>query len=490
MACEHLLRGTYPLCMVAQGLMIPSLSEMRAYCTSDHPSGCPLYQQYEATQEKVPLEAAARLIAAREGESARPTIAARMSIGTDERTQRLAFLDFAQDDAGRLHELHPFAERHVAEIVDAFYEHLLKFETPRLILRDEDTVRRLKQKLRDYFLSLTSGEYGAAYFEERLRVGDIHQRINLAPQWYLGTYNLYIRLLLPRLVAEFAQEPERLAGYLTSLSKVMFLDMGLAIDAYIFGGYMNRTLGEQYHEMANRAALALGERDAQDHAKQTLVDMMVHDIRSPVSGIAMTAQAMLRDRVKLSPAQIARVQRIEQTAADVLRVTQNILEISKRDAGMLVLELENFPIEEAVRESIDKARPHLDAGHIAVALELPAAPPVVHADRALTHRVLQNLLSNAIRHGRAEGIRLRVVSEEERVVVGVTDQGPGIPSEYHHRIFERFQHFDRGTPANADTGLGLPFCKMAVEQMGGAIWVESGEGQGATFSFTLPKYAT
>jgi signal transduction histidine kinase len=416
-------------------------------------------------------------------------IAERMSIGPEERALRLAFLGLTPDDAARLRELHPFAERHVAEIVDAFYEHLLKFDATRTILGDAETIRRLKEKQRQYFLSLTSGDYGEAYFEGRLRVGDIHQQINLAPPWYLGTYNLYIRLLLPHLAAEFGHDPQRLTGYLASLNKVMFLDMGLAIDAYIFGGYVNRTLGEKYREMAERAAAALAERDEHERAKQTLVDMVVHDIRNPAAGILMTTQLMLRHQSEISSAQVSRVQRIEQTATDLLRMIQNILDISKLEEGALVVEREDFPIDAALRESVDNVRPHIEEAQITIVVELTPASLAVRADRTLTRRILQNLLTNAIRHGRAKEIRVSASPQENRVLVGIADQGPGIPAEYHQLIFERFRHFDRGTPAHSDTGLGLPFCKMAIEHMGGAIWVESNTGQGATFYFTLPASA-
>ena len=415
------------------------------------------------------------------------TTAARMNLGVDERALRLAFLDFTQHDAARLRELHPFAERHVAAIVDALYEHLLKFETTRAILRDEDTIRRLKEKQRSYFLLLTSGEYGDAYVEGRVRIGDIHQQINLAPQWYLGTYHLYIRLLLPHLVAEFSHEPERLTGYLSSLTKVMFFDIGLALDAYIFGGYMNRALGERFHDMADRATAALAARDTEERAKQTLIDMMVHDIRNPVSGIRMSAQVMLRHQDELSESQLPCTRRIEQAATEVLRMIQNILEISKLEAGMLVTELEEFPVDAALRESVEDSRPHIDAAQVSVIVDAPQTPLRVHADRTLTRRILQNLLSNAIRHSHAREIRLTAVQQASNVVVGVADRGAGIPRAYHELIFERFRHFDRGSPTHSDTGLGLPFCKMAVEQMGGIIWVDSSEGQGATFYFTLPR---
>lgn len=409
-----------------------------------------------------------------------------MNLGPEERTQRLAFLDFTADDAERLRQLHPFAERHVGEIVDAFYEHLLKFEATRAILHDEETIRRLKQKQRDYFLSLTSGEYGAEYFEGRLRVGDIHQQINLAPQFYLGTYSLYIRLLMPHLVAEFGADPERLNGYISSLVKVMVLDMGLAIDSYICGGYMNRTLGEQFHEMAERASNALAARDAEERARQALVDMVVHDIRNPVSGIVMTAQLLLR-RDPVSEAQRPRVRRIERTATDLLGLIQNILEVSKLEAGMLVVKPEEFLIDRALQESVDDALPHIEEAQISVSIDAPPTPVMVYADRTLTRRILQNLLSNAIRHSQAAEIRLVVTPQDDRVLVGIADQGAGIPPEYQELIFERFRHFDRSPHAHADTGLGLPFCKLALEQMGGTIWVESGEGQGTTFYFTLPK---
>ena len=311
--------------------------------------------------------------------------------------------------------------------------------------------------------------------------------INLAPQWYLGTYHLYIRLLLPHLVAEFSHEPERLPGYLSSLTKVMFFDIGLALDAYIFGGYMHRTLGEQFHEMADQATAALAARDSEERAKRTLIDMMVHDIRNPVSGIRMTAQVMLRHQGEMSETQLPRTRRIEQAATDVLRMIQNILEISKLEAGMLATDLEDFPVDAALRESVEDSRPHIDAAQVAVVIDAPPTPLRVRADRTLTRRILQNLLSNAIRHSHAREVRLTAVPQADKVVVGVADRGAGIPSAYHELIFERFRHFDRGSPAHADTGLGLPFCKLAVERMGGLIWVQSSEGHGTTFYFTLPR---
>ena len=410
-----------------------------------------------------------------------------MTMDTEERAQRLAFLDFTQQDAERLRELHPFAERHVTEIVDAFYEYLLQFEATRVLLADDAIIQHLKHTQREYFLSLTSGEYGAAYFEGRLRVGDAHQRMNLAPQWYLGTYCLYIRLLLPRLVAEFGSVPERLTAYLSSLTKVMFLDLGLAIDAYIVGGYMNRTLGAQYCEMADRARAALAALDVQERAKQTLVDMMVHDIRNPVSGILMTARVILRHHAEISDKQASRVRRIERSAADGLRMIQNMLDLSQLDAGRLVITLEDFSVEEALRESVEDARSDAEGAQVSVAIDVAETPLLVRADRTLTRRILQNLVVRAIRLSHAKDVRLSAVSQVDTVLVGVADRGSGIAPADQQLLFERFRLFDRRTAAHPDTGLGLPFSKLAVERIGGTMWTDSRDGPGTTVYFTLPK---
>ena len=411
----------------------------------------------------------------------------RTNVGAGERAQRLALLEFTPIDAARLHELQPFAERHVVEIVDALYDHLLSSDAARAIPRDEETIQRLKQEHREYFLSLTSGEFGQVCGDGRGQTGAADQRSRLPPQWRVASYGPYIRLLLPRLIAEFGVEPERLNAYLSSLLKVMCLDMGSAIDAGIAGGHINRTLAEQGRETADQATTTLAALAARAGAKQPLADMLVHDIRNPLAGIHMTAQLMLRHHEELSDAQISRVRRIERSASDVLRMVGNALEISTLEAGMLAVEPEAFPVEDIMRQSVEDARPHIDEAQVSVLIDTSPLPVHVCADRMLTRRILQNLLYNAIRHSRASEIRLTAVPQQDTVVVGVADRGAGIPVEQRELIFERFRHFDRGAAAHADSGLGLPFCKLAVERMGGVLWVDSSEGQGATFYFTLPR---
>src|SRR5215470_3704684 len=189
-----------------------------------------------------------------------PTLLGRAGLTDASRQRRLAFVEFGPADEARLVELREFARDHVDEIVETFYAHLWKFDETRRILHDEAQVARLKGLQRAYFLRMIEGRLDAEYFESRLRVGDAHQRIDLAPEFYIGTYNLYLRLLMDRLRDHYRHDPDRLLALIGSLSKVIFLDMGLAMDAYIMSGYVHRAMAEEYRRMAEVAENALREK--------------------------------------------------------------------------------------------------------------------------------------------------------------------------------------------------------------------------------------
>lgn len=120
-------------------------------------------------------------------------------------------------------------------------------------------------------------------------------------------------------------------------------------------------------------------------------------------------------------------------------------------------------------------------------IEADAELPPVSCDRHLVGRVISNLLSNAIKHTPAGGtITLKLERRPVEVIVSVADTGSGIPEEYLGRIFEKFTQAENDARAHRGTGLGLTFCKMAVEAHGGRIWAQSEVGAGSTFSFALP----
>ena len=144
-------------------------------------------------------------------------------------------------------------------------------------------------------------------------------------------------------------------------------------------------------------------------------------------------------------------------------------------------------LRQLIAESVDSERALANAEKIEFHLALSDEVNQVPCDRQLVSRVMVNLLSNAIKHTPSDGtITVTTRKAGSSIVVEVADTGSGIPREYQQRIFEKFGQVDQPDQERRGTGLGLPFCRMAVEAHGGQIGVESQAGQGSTFFFRLP----
>lgn len=149
-----------------------------------------------------------------------------------ELASRLAFFELTAEDLARLAGLKGFAEQHTDAIVEGFYELMLGHPETRKFFPDEATVRRVKRLQRGYFLGLFEGRVDGAYVEHRARVGDAHERIGMAPKWYLGAYRRYLQLLHERLFEHFTDPAEAHAAF-RSAEKLVFFDMSLALDTYV-----------------------------------------------------------------------------------------------------------------------------------------------------------------------------------------------------------------------------------------------------------------
>ncbi len=146
--------------------------------------------------------------------------------------QRKAFLEFSDKDAANLLELHDFLVTAREGFISDFYDHLLQFEETRKLIATSAIQQRLKHQQANYFDQLTLGKYDEAYVVDRLRVGAAHQRIGLNTHWYLGAYCKYLSGLLPRVLESFEGEREHVSAYVQSLLRVVFFDMGLALETY------------------------------------------------------------------------------------------------------------------------------------------------------------------------------------------------------------------------------------------------------------------
>lgn len=156
------------------------------------------------------------------------------ALGLDQREldTRRRFLKLDAADTAVLADLHARLEARPPAFIDQFYDHLLTFPEMRELLEDDDRLQRLKQTQAGYFRRLSAGSYGERYVDERVRIGIAHQRIGLAPKWYLGAYCIYLNGLLTHVQELYPRDPERAHTAFQALLKVVFFDMGLVLDTY------------------------------------------------------------------------------------------------------------------------------------------------------------------------------------------------------------------------------------------------------------------
>jgi K+-sensing histidine kinase KdpD len=232
-----------------------------------------------------------------------------------------------------------------------------------------------------------------------------------------------------------------------------------------------------------------------EQTREDLIGMMVHDLRSPLtavlSGLEMIQEFALGeigDPLAVQAAEVAK-----RSCENMLILVNSLLDISRLESGRMPLERAPAPFAPLVRSAITHLSPLAVEKDVLIETDLPPDLPLVEMDNEKIGRVLINLLDNALKFtpiGERVILRARQQNGDRGDVVlcSVSDAGPGIPAEYHEKIFDRFaqvrgQAVPRG---RRGTGLGLAFCKLAVEAHGGRIWVESESGRGSTFFFTLP----
>lgn len=406
--------------------------------------------------------------------------------------ERLAFLAVTETDRALLAELAPLLDRHADRFVSAFYRHLLSFEGTRALLSDPAVKSRLLSKQRDYLISLATPSLDERYVEERVRIGEVHERVGLDPRWYLGAYSLYFSLLAPVISEAFRGDPERVAQTLTALVKLLMLDSQLALEAYnarrsLELEHLNRELSEVSRNLAleQRATqhelreTELRARAAENLASvATLVAGLAHEIGTPMGVIRGHAEA-LESAVEGEKAQW-RARTIREQIDRISSIIQSLLNIARpRQAVCIAVDLAGVA-DTALAFLAEK----LGRRRVAVERDF-AATAGVRGDPDKLQQPFLNLFLNAVDampDGGTLRVAIRAISTRE-VEIAVADTGTGIAAADLPHVFTPFF---TTKPAGRGSGLGLVVAEGIVADHRGRIEVKSELGRGTEFRIRLP----
>jgi signal transduction histidine kinase len=394
-----------------------------------------------------------------------------------ERRRRKAFLGITEADAENVRRLRDAFARRASDFAERFYEHLLADPHTRAFLRDPDLLKRLKGLQAEYFTQLLDGVFDAPYYEGRLRVGVAHQRIGLSPVWYLGAYNQYIQLTFPLFVRAFGGDLEKVLPLLLSLVKVIFLDIGLALDTYF------QEATAQLRQRNEELQQALGLYWQAQQREERLHKMANHEVRGSLAAV-ITGLEDLQDSAgpNMAPADAEQLANLTRRCWKLSELLGEMLAASPTGQGAALVDAR--PIFEALQ-----ARFGLYAEGRDVKLVMPEKAPRVWADAVQLREAFANLIANAVNYLDKEPGRVDVTCRDngEFCEFCVTDNGPGVPEAIRERVFEPFVRGPAQAGRRPGTGLGLYFVRTVVEQGGGRVWVESTPGEGSRFYFTVPR---
>ncbi len=224
--------------------------------------------------------------------------------------------------------------------------------------------------------------------------------------------------------------------------------------------------------------------------RDSLTQMIIHDLKNPLTGIMGCTEILMMMSDTLNEKQMTIVKKLDESATTMLRMITDMLDISRMEENKVKLKKQVFSIREIFEASLSEFAFLMDKNRIKGIIEMEASVPPIEADRDMIQRVVANLLHNAIKHSlKDQNVILRASHdpEQHRINISVKDSGEGIAPEYHEKIFEKFAQADlKKLGLKTDRGLGLTFCKLAVEAHGGKIWVESNVGTGSEFKFFIP----
>ena len=230
--------------------------------------------------------------------------------------------------------------------------------------------------------------------------------------------------------------------------------------------------------------------EASQHKSQFLANMS-HELRTPLNAILGYTELILDNIYGDTPEKMRGVlQRIESNGRHLLGLINDVLDLSKIEAGQLVLALTDYSLRNVVQTVFSVVEPLASEKKLAFKVEVAPDMPTGHGDERRLTQVLLNLVGNAIKFTDAGEVVIKASQTDGSFNVAVCDTGPGISATDQAKLFQEFQQADNSiTRKKGGTGLGLAISKRIVEMHGGKIWLESTVGRGSAFFFTIPVTA-
>jgi two-component system sensor histidine kinase HydH len=379
------------------------------------------------------------------------------------------YVGFDERDAKNLRALADVIQAGLPSVVDRFYAEILRQPSARRVFSGPAQVDRLRVLLRDWLITLFSGEYGTDYVERRARIGHTHVRVGL-PQHFMFAAMEVIWQELERIIRE--ANPPQAQEKLGSLHKLLTIETGIMLESF----------RASYAERVRKA-----ERDAVEErlsrAEQLaeigqLAASLAHEIKNPLAGISGAIQ-VLRDELEpgdrrrvVLEAILGQVSRLDGTVKDLLAY-----------ARPKPPHFKSCSLHEVMERVATFVRPDGSSHGVRVAYADCSALAPIEGDEHQLEQLLLNLLLNSIHASRpGDAVHVHVIPGEHDVVLVIGDRGAGMDEATAQRAFDPFF-----TTKARGTGLGLPICRRIVRAHGGTLHLESEVGQGTVVEIRLPR---